>query len=305
MTVEWTPEHVVDERRAAELVASQFPDLAGAPVVALATGWDNTVYLVDGVWAFRFPRREMAVPLVRRELAVLPVLAQVLPLPVPRPELIGSPEGDYPWPFWGARLVPGTELANSGLPDDQRAEVAAAVGVFLRALHDPALVGAVGRSLDVDPMRRAEPSVRVPRAQEFLGRLRARGVAYDARDVEALLAAAASVGPSTAVVVVSHGDLHMRHVLVGDSGAATGIIDWGDVCLADPAVDLSVAYGAFSGVARARLLSQYGAVTADQEVRARVLAVMLSAALADYAAAEGRAALLAEALAGLRRAAGD
>jgi aminoglycoside phosphotransferase (APT) family kinase protein len=80
------------------------------------------------------------------------------------------------------------------------------------------------------------------------------------------------------------------------------VIDWGDLCLADPAVDLSLAYGAFAGPARAALLAAYGPVPPARELAARVLAVSLCAALAEYAADEDRPVLLAESLAGLRRA---
>jgi aminoglycoside phosphotransferase (APT) family kinase protein len=102
--------------------------------------------------------------------------------------------------------------------------------------------------------------------------------------------------------VLAHGDLHVRHLLVDDTGSATGVIDWGDVCLGDPAVDLSLGYAAFTGPARAAFLSAYGGVGADRELRARALAVRLSALLTAYAAAQGRPRLLAEARAGLRRA---
>ncbi len=102
--------------------------------------------------------------------------------------------------------------------------------------------------------------------------------------------------------VLVHGDLHLRHLLVDSSGAATGVIDWGDLCLADPAVDLSIAYAAFTGPSRAALLERYGGIEPQRELRARVLALFLCAALAEYALDEGRTALLAESVAGLRRA---
>ena len=53
---------------------------------------------------------------------------------------------------------------------------------------------------------------------------------------------------------------------------------------------------------RAALLDAYGAIGAERELRARALGVRLSAILAGYAAALGNGQLLAEALAGLRRA---
>jgi aminoglycoside phosphotransferase (APT) family kinase protein len=83
------------------------------------------------------------------------------------------------------------------------------------------------------------------------------------------------------------------------------VIDWGDSCLADASVDLSLAFCAFAGTTRRALLDAYGRpVDEERELRARVLAVSLCAALADYADIDGRPALLAESLAGLDRAVG-
>ncbi|MEU8004040.1 phosphotransferase [Catellatospora sp. NPDC049111] len=299
----WTPEHEVDAAQAATLIAEQFPALRGAPVTPLATGWDNTVHLVGGEWVFRFPRRAVALRLLAHETAVLPLLAGRLPLPVPDPQLIGEPSGGFPWPFWGARLLPGTELADTGLPDEQRLCAATDLGLFLRALHEPALAALTAATeLPHDPMRRGDPGVRGPQAREWLARLAAAGLWQPDPAVFGLLDEAEPLGPGAGDPVLVHGDLHQRHLLLGGDGRATGVIDWGDVCLADPAVDLSLAYSGFLGPARDALLDAYGPVPAERAARARVLAVNLSAVLAEYARAEGRTALLREALAGIARA---
>jgi aminoglycoside phosphotransferase (APT) family kinase protein len=327
--MQWAPEVCVTPQLAAELLREQFPGLDTRQVTVLETGWDNTACQVDGQWLFRFPRREIAIAGVLREIAVLPRLAARLPLPIPVPEFVGRSSPRYPWPFWGARLLPGRELAESGLADADRSGAATAVGHFLRALHEPSLVAIVGRDdLPVDPMRRASAPYRAARARESLDRLVSRGIWAADRDVEFLLdrAEGEAVEPaSTAAVagvpagsvpagsvpagsglrplVVSHGDLHVRHLLIDADGAAAGVIDWGDLCLADPAVDLSIAYCGFAGQARADLLSAYGAaVDAQRELAARVLAISLAASLAEYAADEGRPVLLQESIAGLRRA---
>ncbi|WP_103942178.1 phosphotransferase [Thermomonospora echinospora] len=301
---EWDAEHAVHAAEAADLVGAQFPALAGAPVEPLATGWDNTVFLVGGRWIFRFPRRAIAVPGVEREIAYLPGLAPHLPLPVPVPELAGRPAGGFPWPFWGARHLPGRELVDAGLPDARRTVAAAGAGAFLRALHDPRLVEEAGAGLPRDPLRRGDPSVRVPMARERLERLAGQGLWEPDEAVTDLLAEGARLGASADRPVVCHGDLHPRHLLVGEDGRAAGVIDWGDLCLADPAVDLSLAYSAFTGPARSAMLSAYGPVNAERELRARVLAVFLCAALAEYAASIGHMAMCRETLTGLRRAVG-
>jgi len=151
-------------------------------------------------------------------------------------------------------------------------------------------------------MARAWPRARLPQTLDRLHRLAADGVWSPDPVVEALLRRAGGLGAPTGAPVLVHGDLHVRHELVGDDGRGTGVIDWGDVCRGDPAVDLGIAYAAFAGAARAALLEAYGGVDADRELRSRALAVRLSVLLAGYAAADDRPALLAEALAGLRRA---
>ena len=320
---QWTAEVEVTPQFAADLLREQFPDLPAQRVTVLATGWDNTAFVVDGQWLFRFPRRRIAVPGVQREITVLSRLAPRLPLPIPDPRFVGQPSSRYPWPFFGARLLPGVELTDSGLSDSERAVVAASVGYFLRLLHDPGLVVLMeGADLPVDPMRRASAPVRARRAREVLDRLMHRGIWPADSDVIRFLdqaehgAAGAASADGVAgtraaedgvsgggLLVVSHGDLHVRHLLVDRDGSATGVIDWGDLCLADPAVDLSIAYFGFAGEARADLLSAYGRpVSAEQELAARACAISLAASLAEYAAADGRAPLLRECVAGLRRA---
>jgi aminoglycoside phosphotransferase (APT) family kinase protein len=301
----WEPEHIVSAADAADLVGGQFPRLRGAPVEELATGWDNTVFLVGGEWIFRFPRRAVALPGFQREIDILPLLASRLPLPVPVPEFAGRPSERFPWPFWGARHIPGRELADAVLPDDARLSAAAGLGGFLRALHDPRLVSVAGGGLPRDPQRRAEPTVCAPRARERLARLATGHVWTPDPAVERLLADGERLGEPTGAVVVCHGDLHIRHLLVDEDARAAGVIDWGDLCVADPSADLSLAYAGFAGPSRTALLSAYGPVGREREIRARVLAVYLCAVLAEYAAATGRDVLLAEALAGLGRAVAD
>jgi aminoglycoside phosphotransferase (APT) family kinase protein len=323
---EWAAEVAITPELAASLLREQFPALRARQVVLFETGWDNAAFLVDGEWLVRFPRRAIALPGVRREMAVLPRLAARLPLPVPVPELLGQPSARYPWPFWGARLLPGRELADAGLPDAARSPAAVATGRFLRALHDPGLVGLIGGGLAMDPMGRgARPGRRAAMTRERLDRLREHGI-EPGPGVEGLLREAERADPPGASpappphpaqgphppqdppplapdLVVSHGDLHVRHLLVDEAGAAAGVIDWGDLCLADPAADLSIAFGGFAGAPRAALLAAYGRPPdARQELTARALAIFLCSALAEYALDEGRNALLAEAVAGLGRA---
>src|SRR5215216_1736142 len=129
----WSPELVVDEPLVRRLV-TQFPELELRSLRRLAEGWDNSVWLVDGRYAFRFPHREVAIPGFRRELEVLPKLP-ALPLPVPRPAFVGRPSQEFPWPFFGSELLPGLEAGDAQLDEAARVEVGFGLARFLRALH--------------------------------------------------------------------------------------------------------------------------------------------------------------------------
>lgn len=303
----WDAEHDLDASGARELLAAQFPHLALDSVEPFAYGFDNTVFLVDGTWAVRFPRRQMGADLFAKEVTLLPQLAPLVPLPVPVPTIVGAPQGEFPWPFWGGRLLPGAELADADLPETGRDRLGTEIGGFLRALHRPEVAARLGTDLAHDPMRRATPASRAPIGRQSLDRLTGHGVwttgSPDDLAFDALLGSAGDLGPPTRPHVLSHGDLHLRHVLVGADGAPTGVIDWGDACLADPVVDLSFGYLALSGSARTAFFTAYGEQPdAERELRCRVLAAALCAVLAEYAVTESLPRLLAESLAGFTRA---
>ncbi len=86
---EWDPDVDIDEALVRALLAEQFAQLEARAVRLVGEGFDNSVWLVDEEWAFRFPRRALAVPLVSREVAVLPRLAPLVPIPIPIPAFIG------------------------------------------------------------------------------------------------------------------------------------------------------------------------------------------------------------------------
>ena len=291
----WTAELVVDEPLVHSLLA-QFPGLDPQSLRPFAEGWDYSIWAVDERWAFRFPRREMAVPGTRREIAVLPELAPLLPIPVPEPVFVGEPADGFPWPFFGSALLTGRELGEADLDDAARVEFARALARFLRVLHD----ADVAYELPPDANRRADMRTRVPKTREQLAELEAEGIWQRPTSVDRLLDQAERL-PDSQISVVVHGDLHFRQMLVDGNARPTGVIDWVDVCRSDPAIDLSMLWSYFPVEGREAFLTEYGPVSDEQLLRARVVAFSLSAALAHYGHSEGFSAIEREALAGLER----
>jgi aminoglycoside phosphotransferase (APT) family kinase protein len=292
--VPWTADVTLDEGAVRRLL-SQFPELAVDSLRPLAAGWDYAVWIVNEQWAFRFPRRQIAIPGVEREIRVLPSLAPHLPLEVPVPVFVGTPADGYPWPFFGARLLPGRELGDIALDDAARARLGVTLARFLRQLHS---IDA-DAELPLDPNARADMARRVPKAREQLVELEALGWPRLA-SADRLLDEAERLPPPTQSTV-AHGDLHFRQVLAHDDATPTGVIDWVDVCRGDPAIDLSMFWSFVPPSGREAFLEEYGGVTDDQLLRARIVALSLGAALARYGKAEGFANVEREALGGLAR----
>jgi len=281
MSEVWSAERHVDEERARQLVRMQFQDVAADEVTLVSEGWDYAVFRVDGEWAFRFPRREVVVAGTEREIAVLPKLAERLPVGVPAPVFVGVPSDGFPWPFYGARYLEGVEATCLSVDP-------VALGAALRVLHAPETLAAAGAVLPADPLGRVDMDVRLPLLEE-------RGI-----DAPALVAAARALPPPRHTAVC-HGDLHMRQLLV-DGDVLTGIVDWVDVCRSDPAVDLSVAWSTFDAAQRPAFFSAYGEVDESTRVRARIVAAFLCAALVEWAGKEQVPLVLAAAAEGLERA---
>ncbi len=211
-------------------------------------GWDMTATLVDGRWVDRSPRRPEVEPQVRREVAVLPWLAPRLPLPVPVPRVVSESPLTVRHALIVGQACPGVAVSHGR-----------AVGLFLRALHgvDPDEAVAHGAQ-DAATTFASAQAIRERMGADVIpllpARLRARG--------EALLARM-SVPPPTPRMV--HGDLGPAHILVvGEE--VTGVIDWGDCGVGDPALDLAwTRYGAQPAFARAL----EAAYSPDPEVLAR------------------------------------
>jgi aminoglycoside phosphotransferase (APT) family kinase protein len=289
MAHQWEAESVVDEALARELIQEQFAPVGERSVEFVAAGWDYTVHRVDGEWAFRFPRREIVLAPMRCELAALSRLAPSLP--VPAPLYRGEPSTRFPWPFWGAPWLPGVEAGAA--TEAERHELAPQLGRLLRDLHAADVPG-----LPVDVVRRADMGFRVPRTAEELVAVAELWTAPAA--VADLLDRAERLPPAVPTATC-HGDLHFRQVLV-DGGRLTGIVDWIDVCRSDPGIDLLLVYAFLPPDARAAFFAEYGEVADASLVRARVLALYLSAVLARYGRAQRLPDVEREALASLDRA---
>ena len=245
----WSPDVELSPEDAARRIAEQFPALAGAGadgvphLEPLGRGWDNDAYLVNGSLVFRFPRRRIAAVCLRNEIASLPAIARSLPLPVPDPTHVGEPTEAYPYPFAGYARIAGRTACSVVLDAEDRRRCAAPLGRFLAALHALPVPGWAPE----DPAGRKDVAALVSKSLARIEALSAAG-AGRAGSAAVLAAARATIErlAGTAewdgVARWSHGDLYVRHLLVDEGRALSGVIDWGDVHAGETADDLSIAF---------------------------------------------------------------
>jgi aminoglycoside phosphotransferase (APT) family kinase protein len=224
---------LLDQERAAGLIAAQLPLLRGLPVVRVAEGQDHQLFAAGEEWLVRFPKRAEWAVWLERELSIMAVVAETVPSGVPNPELIGRASNAYPYPFFAYRRIPG-------------------VAADLTPVTDPAgLAGDVGRMLDtlhhVDPDRisptpagwgqltlQYERTKLISHADVAAGLLSPQL----AKKAEPYLAGTAPLPTRDAPRRFVHNDICPDHLIVDPhTGRLNGIIDFTDAMVGDPLVD--------------------------------------------------------------------
>jgi len=226
-----------------ELLRDQHPDLADRPLTLGARGWDNQLWRLGDDLAVRLPwQTKTADSLLLKENTWLRVLAPLLPLPVPVPQRLGQPSARYPHPWIVTTWVPGTPADRA--PATCSGPAADALAAFLTALHRPAPAGApVGRGRGGALTQVAK----VARQFDTMADLCTSVAETDQEPtpdpdaVRAIWDDAVSAPGWEGPPLWLHGDLHPANVLTAD-GNFCGVVDFGDLCAGDPALDLAACW---------------------------------------------------------------
>lgn len=271
MPFEWDADIAVDERLLRRLLGRQFPWLAIEHVEPLESGWDNAVFAVNQQYVFRLPRRHIAVPLMEAEIQLLPWLAPHLPCAVPVPHIVGRPSDDYPFSFAGYTRIHGHPPYHADSDPPARSSIARAFGSFLQSLHSVSIGEAMAHGIAIeDSIGRMDLRKRIPLLLDKVEQACGMGY-FDGREqlvhrVHALIDALQRLPSDPPPRAVVHGDLNFRNFLVDEAGVLSGVIDWGDAHIGDPAVDLSIIFSFCPPAARPPFFEVYGAVSPEMEL---------------------------------------
>ena len=220
-------------------LSSAHPSIPFGSVRVIETGWDFVV--VDtGAWIFRVPRGGWAAGHLRVERRLLALLRPRLPYAVPDMSLHVLTDGT---PYALYQRLDGTPSTCA-----DSAAVAGDVAALLTALHavEPgdALIHGVAApgKLDLDVLARRASAEVVP----FL----------PWASVAALHAAFAVLREPVPAEVLIHADLGEANLLVSE-GRLTGVLDWSDAHVGDPAMDLTWFVQCLGAAAARRALAAY------------------------------------------------
>jgi aminoglycoside 2''-phosphotransferase len=263
-------EETISVESASAIIASTFPEFRDAHVELLGEGWDFRVFEVDANWLFRFPKRETSVAKLNMERGLLPGLGEWISLPIPNFEYFHESRESSSRTFAGYRKLPGIPAHISNMVDQDG--VARQLGIFLERLHtypvDKAREAGLREKRDLvahwrDISRQQLKKLDDPKMNRDLLRH------YLENDTHLAFDGAMSV---------VHSDLWPEHIRINAlSGEVSGIIDWGDALIGDPAIDFACLYAWFGEDWLKNVLAHY-TIKLDAEVisRSRYLATCLA-----------------------------
>ncbi|MEN9936560.1 MAG: hypothetical protein RLZZ387_3139 [Chloroflexota bacterium] len=201
----------------------------------------NAVFLVDGTWAVKlYPDLFGGQASFPAEVELYGLVARA---GLPAPALVAHGalfDDDLPWrwPYIVTRVIPGGSLGESQVSDDDRLALARWLGPLVRSIHRLPLEGCISLQPDWDGFAAYLEAQRAGVAARHAG----WGMpAHLAAQLDAYIPPVAALIDREAPPAVMHCDLNHDHVLGLEEGGRwrpTGIIDFGDARVGDPAYEL-------------------------------------------------------------------
>lgn len=257
----------MDVNSCRQILENDFPQIPIHSLSVIQAGWDTLLLVVNDQLVFRFPRRVEIEAQLEKEINLLPRLAEILTLPVPQVTLARRRSAGDAYTLMGYPLIPGVSL--EALTEVGDAAVRQ-LGEFLSGLHRCP----TAQFLAMLGSPAASRTQREPLAETYtwVQELAFPHLPKPDRLAASLLWEVYLSSPDNFSYQprLIHGDLAPEHILCNPQGGhLTGVIDWGDACLGDPALDFAGLFALGGERLVDRVLAYYGGQL-DETFRRRV-----------------------------------
>lgn len=233
----------INHKLVCQLISSQFPQWRNLVVRPVdKSGWDNRTFHLGADMLVRLPSAAHYANQVEKEQKWLPKLASQVPNKIPVPLAMGMPDENYPWKWSIYRWIEGETVASS--PELDLQILAKDLANFLIAFQaiDPKGGPAAGPQ---NFYRGGPVTVYDSETMQAVIALKDR---VDANLVTEIWKLGCSQ-PWMGQPVWVHGDISAGNLLVNNN-RLDAVIDFGQLCIGDPACDLVIAWTLFDSDSR-------------------------------------------------------
>lgn len=257
----------MDVNSCRQILEKDFPQIPIHFLSVIQEGWDMLLLVIDNRYIFRFPRRKEIEAQLEKEINLLPRLAEILPVPVPQVAFARRKSAGDAYTLMGYPMIFGESLAAQPAVSEA---VVRQLGEFLSALHRCP----IARFLPILGGSAAPQAQREPLAETYtwVQELTFPHLSKPDRLAASLLWEVYLSSQDNFIYQprLIHGDLAPEHILCDPHGGfLTGVIDWGDACLGDPALDFAGLFSLGGEMLVDRVLMGYSEPV-DETFRRRV-----------------------------------
>lgn len=281
MNKPWQAENAISIDKAKLIIEKQFPQLKPVTIQIFGEGWDNTAFLINENYVFRFPRRKVAVPWLAKEAELLPKLIKQMPLKIPNPIFIGEPCELFDWPFSGYEILKGTTADKARLNHDERATNTIVLAEFLKAIHTLPLDNMQQFAAQAEDIERLDLANRLPQTLQMLHTIQTASYFYLITPFINYLNRL-KLPPAYDHMRLLHGDMYAKHLLVSDEKKIVAVIDWGDSHISNIGLDLAIVHAFLPIENHAQFRKHYGNIDDHTWEFAFFRAIYSTAALMLY-----------------------
>lgn len=217
-------------------IRKEFPRLKFSSVrIPTPQGVDHVAIVLDEKWIFRFPKKQKYKKLFKKEIRLMDALHARIPLPIPHYEFVARDKS-----FGGYAFIPGVSLRRPmymRMSSVAKKRVQRQMAGFLSALHATPL--SIAKKYGV---RRTTIGRYFTRQHgQYLRHVRHLLTAKEKKMADAHYREMRLHLHDAFTPALIHYDLHLDHILTDAKlTKITGIIDFGDRMIGDPAFDFSV-----------------------------------------------------------------